>query len=80
MSSKFRFKLNRKGVSELMKSDEMQEILEQLGDSKARQAGSGYESDVHVYKKRAVAQIYPTDYESSQDNYENNTLRKVIGG
>lgn len=78
--SKFRFVLNKAGVSELMKSGEMQSILETAGAQKASQAGSGYESEVHVFKKRAVAHLYPGDFESAHDNYENNTLVKVIGG
>jgi len=80
MSSGFKFKLNRKGVSELMKSDEMKAILDDLGIAKARQAGQGYDSEVHDFKKRAVAHIFPTDYESAKDNYDNNTLVKVVSG
>ena len=78
--SKFRFVLNKDGVSELMKSQEMQAILETAGSQKASQAGLGYESEVHVFKKRAVAHVFPGDAESAHDNYENNTLVKVIGG
>ena len=80
MSKKVTFELNRKGVADLMKSQEMQTILNQLGNQKATQAGDGYKSDVHVYQKRAVAQIYPGDRESGLDNYENNTLLKIING
>ena len=80
MSKKVKFELNRKGVADLMKSPEMQTILSGLGNTKAAQAGDGYKSQVHVYKNRAVAQIFPTDFESTNDNYENNTLLKVISG
>lgn len=78
--SKVRFVLNKQGVSELMKSSEMQAILKTAGAQKASSAGPGYDSEVHVFKKRAVANIFPGDSESAIDNYENNTLVKVIGG
>lgn len=78
--SKVRFVLNKDGVSELMKGSEMQTILKQAGSQKASQAGPGYDSEVHVFKKRAVAHVFPGDEESARDNYENNTLVKVIGG
>ena len=80
MSKKVTFELNEKGVSELLKGPEMQALLANLGRRKASQAGDGYKSDVHVYQKRAVAQIYPGDRESGLDNYENNTLLKIING
>ncbi len=80
MSKDFRFELNGTGVVELLKSDEMQTILGDLAASKAREAGDGYDASVHVFKKRAVAHIYPTDFASAKDNYDNNTLVKVVSG
>lgn len=78
--TKFKFILNRDGVSDLMKTKEMQAILAQYGDKKANQAGSGYDSQVYVLPNRAIVNIFPTDFESAHDNYENNTLLKVISG
>lgn len=74
------FKLNSQGVRDLLRSPEMQQILREYGNAKAQQAGKGYATDVHVYSKRAVAQVFPASAESANDNYENNTLLKVIGG
>lgn len=74
------FELNEDGVRELLQSDEMQTILGELARSKAAQAGPDYGSEVHVYSKRAVANIFPASAEAAHDNYENNTLLKVIGG
>ena len=78
--SKVVFELNEDGVRELMKSDEMKSILDQLGAQKAAQAGAGYSYAVHDFQKRSAANIFPNDEESARDNYENNTLLKVIGG
>lgn len=75
----FELELNEAGIQELLKSPEMQSILDGFGKQKAAQAGPGYESEVHVYQKRAVVNIYPASYEAIQDNYKNNTLLKVVG-
>lgn len=77
--NKVRIKLNDRGIQELLKSQEMQSILREQGQAVAAQAGEGYASNVVVYTKRAVAQIYPTSAESAFDNYENNTLLKALG-
>lgn len=75
----FKFELDGEGVADLMKSSEMQGILNELGAQKASQAGNGYDYDVHVHQVRAVANIFPDTEEAAQDNYENNTLLKVVG-
>ena len=77
--NKFKLVLNDKGIQELLKSDEMQSILSEHGATVARRAGAGYESDVHEYKKRAVANVYPATSEAAVDNLENNTLLKALG-
>lgn len=79
MSKNFRLELNSQGIQELLKGSEMQGYLAELAGSKAAAAGPGYESDVHVFSKRAVAHVYPSTFEAAQDNYENNTLLKVVG-
>lgn len=77
--SNFELKLNDDGIRALLKGPEMQAILGDIGRQRASSAGAGYESTVHVFQKRAVVNIYPTTYESAKDNYENNTLIKVVG-
>ena len=79
MSSKLiKFELNSAGVAELLKSNEMQEILKGHGEAKAARAGAGYDADVHVGKRRAYCNIHPASKEAYQDNLKNNTLEKVI--
>lgn len=77
--SKFELVLNDAGIQELLKGPEMQSILGEIGREKASAAGPGYMSEVHVFSKRAAVHIFPSDYESAKDNYENNTLIKVVG-
>ena len=52
--SKVLFTLNEDGVADLMKSSEMQSILDQLGAMKAAQAGNGYSYAVHVHENRGL--------------------------
>ena len=79
MSSDFRLELNDQGIQALLKSPEMQGYLDEIASSKASAAGPGYESEVHVFSKRAVAHVYPGDFRAAQDNFDNNTLLKVVG-
>ena len=76
--SKVRIKLNSAGVRALLKSAEMQEMLDEQAKAAAERCGSGYESRVGVAKKRAVADIYPATPDARRDNYKNNTLEKAL--
>lgn len=77
--SKFELELYDAGIQELLKSPVIQGMLSDFGKQKANAAGPGYDSEVHVYQKRAVVNIFPATQEAAQDNYENNTLLKVVG-
>ena len=76
--SSIKIELNDVGIQELLKSSEMQDILKEYGSQKAAEAGNGYSCAVHVHQKRAVANVYPDTDEARQDNYDNNTLLKVV--
>lgn len=76
--AKFKFELDKAGVAQLLKSPEMQSLLGGMGVQRASMAGDGYASDVHVFQKRAVAHIYADTPEAKRDNYDNNTLLKVL--
>ncbi len=76
--SKMQFKLNRKGVAELMKSEEMQSILKEKADNALNSLGEGYKSDIHVGKNRANAMVYADTYQAKKDNLENNSILKAV--
>ena len=78
MNKIVKFELNRSGVQELLKGAAMQSILGDAAAAKAKEAGDGYVSTVHVGKNRAYANINPGTKEAARDNYKNNTLEKVI--
>lgn len=76
--SKIRVELNSAGIQELLKSPEMQAILQNEANKKVTAAGEGYAAQVHTGQKRAYANIYPETDEARYDNYDNNTLEVVI--
>lgn len=80
MSRPMRIKLNRKGVRELLKSQEIMDECVRVAQQKAAAAGPGYEADDgYVGKTRASAIVYPSSSAARSDNYRNNTLLKTFG-
>ena len=79
--AKLRVKLKRRGVRELLKSQEIMDECVRLAKEKAAAAGDGYAADDgHVGKTRASAIVYPSSSAARSDNYHNNTLLKTFGG
>lgn len=77
-----KFKLNRQGVRELMKSPEMQVVLNKKAQEVAKIANtsaSGYVVDTYTGKTRANASVYAKTSKARKDNYKNNTLLKSLG-
>ena len=75
---KMKFKLNRKGVAELMKSAEMQAVLKDYATGIRNRCGDGYEQDIYVGKNRANAMVSATTYKAKADNMRNNTILKAV--
>lgn len=78
MDKSIRFELNRKGVGEMLKGSDMQQMLLGEAEKIAGRAGSGYETDTFVGKTRANASIWAATDEAKSDNFENNTLLKSV--
>ena len=76
--SKVEFELNRKGVADLMKSKNMQDVLEGYATNIRNRSGAGYEQDMHVGKNRANAMVWADTYQAKADNLRNNTLLKSV--
>ncbi|TXW87765.1 hypothetical protein D4M61_30190, partial [Klebsiella pneumoniae] len=74
--AKMKFKLNRSGVAALMKSNQMQGVLEEKATGVRNRAGEGYKQDIYVGKTRANAMVYADTYQAKKDNMKNNTLLK----
>ena len=78
--SKVKFKLNRAGVRELMKSPEALDVCKDYAYSIRNRCGDGYEVTWLVGKTRANASVAAMTPEAKRDNYEHNTLLKARGG
>ncbi len=76
--SKMKFTLNPSGVSALLKSGEMQGLLQEKGQAVAERAGDGFELTVSPGQKRANAKISTTDIKSMKRNAKHNILLKAL--
>lgn len=76
--AKYKFELNRSGVRELLRSDEMKTMLKARADAAAQACGDGYESGDYVMPTRAVARVSAATIEAKQDNLKNNTILKAL--
>ena len=70
---KVKVELNRSGVQELLKSDDVQNALRTLADQHA----GGWQTDVVVLSTRAVASIYSTDYAEVAEELD---THRIVGG
>lgn len=76
-----KFKLNLAGLNQLMKSGEMQDVLNSAADQIAGSAGDGYEVETaHSINFVAIAAVHAKTKKARRDNSENNTLLKAVGG
>lgn len=76
--AKNKFKLNYSGVGQLLKSAEMQSVLNEKAAAIKNRCGDGYEQDVYVGKTRANAMVSATSYKAKKENMKNNTLLKAV--
>lgn len=76
--SKVKFKLNRAGVRELMRSHEMMNVCRSYAEGIKGRAGDGYEVTTYVGANRVNASVHAETYEARKDNYDNNTLLKAL--
>lgn len=76
--SKMKFVLNRRGVAELMKSEEMKAVLMDHATAIRNRCGDGYEQDIYAGKNRANAMVSAATYQAKSDNLKNNTILKAV--
>ncbi|HEK9999293.1 TPA: hypothetical protein TUM56_000236 [Streptococcus equi subsp. zooepidemicus] len=76
--SNLKFKLNTAGVAELIKSEEMQQVLTAKATAIKERCGDGYEQDIYIGKTRANAMVSAKTIKAKKDNSKNNTLLKAV--
>lgn len=87
MSDKIKVELNLAGVNELMKRQELQDMMQALGEQIASKAESmsmnpkaEYEANTKTLNWIAVTNIRAANHEAFVENLENNTLNKALYG
>lgn len=78
MAEKVTIKLNQDGIRELLRSEEMQQLVKKYADEVQERAGDGYESSVHVGPLRCRSQVKAVTHKAYRDNLKNNTLLKAV--
>lgn len=76
--SKFKFELNREGVRELLKGQEMKNIVESYATDIKNRAGDGFGQDSYVGKNRVNAMVYPDSPKAFFKNLKQNILLKAM--
>ena len=79
MAKNVKVKLDRAGVRELLRSNEVKDYLQSIAREKASGLGGGYETDSDIGQNRANAMIRAVTHEAKRDNLKNNTLLKAVG-
>ena len=74
------FKLDRAGVRELLRSDEMLAAVKAEADEVVNSLGSGYEADTHKGKNRVNASVYAVTNVAKRENLSQNTILKAVFG
>jgi len=75
----FKFELNLQGLNELMKSAEMNAILENAGQRVANAPSGEYGHRVHTASFCSICNVFPKSARAARDNSKNNTLLKALG-
>lgn len=76
--SKLKIELNTEGVKALLKSPEMQKVVDEHAKAIQGRCGNGYEKDVFVGKNRCNAMVWAETVKAKQDNRRNNTILKAV--
>lgn len=76
--SKMKFKLNRQGVSQLLKGQEMMSIVEKQASNIQSRCGDGFATDSHVGRNRVNAMVYADTIPAKRRNNRENTLLKAM--
>lgn len=73
-----KFELNLPGLNELMKSPEMQAVLDSAGAQVASIAGSDYAASPNTGRWIGFSNVYPNSKRAAHENFKDNTLIKAL--
>ena len=76
---KVKIKLNSSGIRQLLKSEEMGQMLKQQAEQVRARGGSGYSTDLYQASSRVIAGVFAETAEAAKQNSRENTLLKALG-
>lgn len=78
--AKPKIELNEAGIREMLKSAEMQEILNEHADNALARLGNGYEKETRIGSRRAKVAILATSPKTFYKHMETNEILKSLRG
>ena len=78
MSEKLQIILNSEGIRELLKSLEIENVLEELADNIQRRAGEEFDTETTIGKNRVNVKIKPSSPRAYYSNLKHDTLIKAL--
>lgn len=76
--SKIRIELNREGVRQLLRSEDLGGQLETLAEAIAGRCGDSYGHDRKLMPTRVISSVYTDSKSAARDNMENNTILRSL--
>lgn len=76
---KVKIELNSSGIRQLLKSEEMGQMLKQQAEQIRARCGSGYSTDLYQASSRVIAGVFAETAEAAKQNSRENTLLKALG-
>ena len=77
--AKVKIELNSSGIRQLLKSEEVGQMLKQQAEQVRARCGSGYSTDLYQASSRVIAGVFAETAEAAKQNTRENTLLKAIG-
>lgn len=79
--SKMKIELDSQAISQLLKTEEVRQIIEDKANevcNRAQSEGLEYGTDTRIGPHRAVARVYPNSIHAYYSNLKHNTLLKAL--
>ena len=80
MAKNLKIELNEQGIREMLKSPEMQSILNEHADNALSRLGDGYEKESKLTQRRAKVYILATSPKTFYKHMETNEILKSLRG
>lgn len=76
---KVKIELNSSGIRQLLKSEEMGQMLKQQAEQVRARCRSGYSTDLYQASSRVIAGVFAETAEAAKQNSRENMLLKALG-